>query len=183
VSDDIEDLAQLLRQRNLIDADIAKIIRRPALSGHVGEFIAAEIFGIDLHDSAVTAASDGVFRDPPLAGKTVNVKLYGKVEGMLDLPIPGKAMADYTLVLTGPSAAAASSKGTTRPLVITAVYLFRTAELVAKLQAKGLKIGVASSVKKSLWDAAEIYPSSGPLVLNDDQRDLLALFAPVSQLP
>jgi hypothetical protein len=180
---DIEDLARLLRQRNLVDADIAKLIGRPALTGHVGEFIAAEVFGIDLHDSASKAASDGVFREPPLAEKSVNVKLYGKVEGLLDLPVPGATMADYTLVLTGPPSGAVSSKGTTRPLVITAVYLFRTEELVANLQAKGLKIGVATSVKKPLWEAAEIYPNAGQLELDDDQRGVLALFAPASQLP
>jgi hypothetical protein len=180
---DTERLAQLLRQRNVIDADIAKLIGRPALPGHVGEFIAAEVFGINLHDSASKAASDGVFAQGRLAGKSVNVKLYGKVEGMLDLPVPGKAMADYTLVLTGPSSSTASSKGTTRPLVITAVYLFHTGDLVADLQAKSLKIGVATSVKKSLWEAAEIYPKPGELALGEHQRDLLALFAPVSQLP
>jgi hypothetical protein len=178
---DIEDLAQLLRQRNLIDADIAKIIGRPALAGHVGEYIAAEVFGIALHDSAAKAASDGVFTEGPLAGKSVNVKLYGKDEGILDLPVKG-VPADYTLVLTGPRTTAAGSKGMTRPTVITTVYLFRTEELLAVLRTK-VKISVATSVRRHLWETAEIYPRSGSLVLDDHQRDLLALFAPVSQLP
>jgi hypothetical protein len=117
-----------------------------------------------------------------LDGKSVNVKMYGKDEGILALPVQGVA-ADYTLVLTGPRSAAVSSKGTTHPTVITTVYLFRTEDLLATLRTKAVKISVATSVRRHLWDAAEIYPNTGPLVLDDHQRDLLALFAPVSQLP
>jgi hypothetical protein len=179
--EEIEQLAELLHRRNLIDIDIAKLIGRPALSGHVGENIAAGIFAIVLHASASAAASDGIFGQGPLAGKSVNVKLYGNDEGILDLPSHGTP-ADYTLVMAGPRSAAANSKGTTRPIVITAVYLFRNDELLATLQAKGVKIGVATSVRRHLWDAAEIYPRTGQLVLNDRQRELLALFAPRAQL-
>jgi hypothetical protein len=181
---EIERLAELLQQRNQIDAGIARLIGRPALPGHVGEYIAASVFGIALHDSASAAASDGLFVDGPLAGKSVQVKLYGKDEGLLDLPREGAASADYTLVLAGPRSAAPSSKGSTRPLVITTVYLFQTAGLVTELRTIGVKIGIATSIRRHLWDAAEIYPKrAGPLVLNDAQRGLLALFAPVSQRP
>jgi hypothetical protein len=149
----------------------------------VGEYIAAGVFDIALHESASAAGSDGLFRHGPLAGKTVNIKLYGKDEGLLDLPREG-VPADYTLVLTGPRSAAVSSKGTTRPVVITIVYLFDTNNLLATLRTKGVKIGVATSVRRHLWDAAEIFPKSGThLVLNQSQRDLLARFASVSQLP
>jgi hypothetical protein len=149
----------------------------------VGEYIAAGVFNIDLHYSATTAASDGTFSEGPLAGKSVNVKLYGKAEGILDLPREGTTSADYTLVLTGPRTAPASSKGTTRPVVITAVYLFNNEELLASLRTRGVKIGIATSVRRHLWDAAEIYPNTGQLVLDSTQRNLLALFAPVSHLP
>src|SRR5262249_20632034 len=101
---DIEQLAELLRQRNVIDARIAELIGQPALSGHVGEYIAAGVFGIALHESASAAGSDGLLRHGPLAGKTVNANLYGNDEGLLDLPREG-VPADYTLVLTGPRSA------------------------------------------------------------------------------
>lgn len=120
----IEQLAELLRKRATIDERIAQLVGRPALPGHIGEFIAAAIFAIDLNESASAAASDGRFTSGPLAGKSVNVKLYGKHEGLLDLPRDGTRTADYTLVLVGPRSAAGTSRGTTRPIAISAVYLF-----------------------------------------------------------
>jgi hypothetical protein len=181
----IEQLAELLHERNVIDARIATVIGRPALPGHIGEFIAAEIFGLSLNESASAAASDGTFTGGPLAGKSVNVKLYGKNQGVLDLPAAGAQVADYTLVLVGPRSAAGSSKGTTNPVVVSGVYLFRNDELLANLGTKGVKIGIATSVARGLWDAAEIYPRSAAtqLVLDQGQRELLGLFAPVPQSP
>jgi hypothetical protein len=45
--------------------------------------------------------------------------------------------------------------------------------------ARGLKIGVASSVRAQHWEAAEIYPRHNPAFpLTEEQRDLLALFSP-----
>lgn len=82
----LERLASLLGQRNAVDADIASVIGRPAVVGHIGEFIAAEVFDIDLERSATRPGYDGVFRSGPLAGATVNIKFYGKREGLLDIP-------------------------------------------------------------------------------------------------
>lgn len=177
--DRIDELAELLRERTAIDARIAELIGRPALPGHIGEFIAATVFEITLNASASMAATDGTFTTGAVAGRTVNVKLYGKNEGLLDLPRDGAPAADYTLVLAGPRSAAASSKGATRPIAISAVYLFPNDELLASLRLRGVKIGVATSVARSLWDAAEIYPRSGSrLMLDERQRKLLELFAP-----
>lgn len=67
-------IAELLRQRNSIDSEIAHIIGRPMTAGHLGEWIAAQIFDIELETSAVAAALDGRFNTGPLRGKTVNVK-------------------------------------------------------------------------------------------------------------
>jgi len=61
----------------------------------------------------------------------VNLKLYGKREGLLDIP---QAVPDYLLVLTGPSSAAMTSLGGTRPLVIEEVFLFDGPGLVSRLQ-------------------------------------------------
>jgi hypothetical protein len=53
-------------------------------SGHLGEWIAAQVFDIELEGSAVAAAIDGRFRSDPLQGQTVNTKWYFKREGLLD---------------------------------------------------------------------------------------------------
>jgi hypothetical protein len=45
---EIAKIADLLRERNVIDDAIAKIIGRPMTSGHLGEWIAAQIFDIAL---------------------------------------------------------------------------------------------------------------------------------------
>jgi hypothetical protein len=58
-------LAGLLSARNLIDGQIAGIIQRPALPGHIGEFIASLVFGIELASSATQAGHDGRFSDGP----------------------------------------------------------------------------------------------------------------------
>ena len=82
---DLQDLAEAIRRRNEADAAIARIIGRPAEKGHIGEFIAAGVFGIDLEASAAHKGSDGRFVDGPLRGRSVNIKFYGKQEGMLDI--------------------------------------------------------------------------------------------------
>ncbi|MCS7301150.1 MAG: hypothetical protein NZ556_06300 [Fimbriimonadales bacterium] len=67
-------LAKLLRQRNLIDYQIAKLIGRPAEKQHLAEYIAAAILDIELHPSANHKGSDGRFRQGELIGRTVEIK-------------------------------------------------------------------------------------------------------------
>jgi hypothetical protein len=62
------------------------------------------------------------------------------------------------LVLAGPTTAALSSRGMTRPAVIAAVYLFDAARL-AEQRARGVKGGVFSSVLNAQWQAADTYPT------------------------
>ena len=107
VDDPILTLAELLRRRNEIDGEIARLIGRPAERGHIGEFIAAHLFGLRLADSATNRALDGWFTTGPLAGRSVNVKFYGRHEGILDMTERGTV--DYYLVLTGVKSAAGSS--------------------------------------------------------------------------
>jgi hypothetical protein len=83
--DEVEEVAALISARDAIDDRIAGIIKRPAVSGHLGEWLAARIFGIELEPSATAAAVDGRFTSGPLAAKTVNIKWYLKREGLLDL--------------------------------------------------------------------------------------------------
>lgn len=71
---ELEQLARAIKQRNVVAAEIARIVDRPALIGSVGEYIAAWIFGIQLEQSAVRKGIDGHFARGNLAGKTVNIK-------------------------------------------------------------------------------------------------------------
>jgi hypothetical protein len=73
--------------------------------------IRSRVFDIQLEDSAVAKAIDGRFRSGPLAGKTVNIKIYGKREGLLDTN--SDHTLDYFLVLCGPKASTLTSKGGT----------------------------------------------------------------------
>lgn len=176
-------LAELLKARNAIDNIIAGQIGRPAEKGHVGEYIAAQIFGIELEFSASHKGSDGYFVAGPLACRTVNIKWHAKNDGLLDLPTaPGKgSLPDDYLVLAGPRVPALASRGTARPWVISAVFLFDARQLVGQLQAQGTKLGVATSVRRELWQAAELYPEprNPRLLVTPEQRALLALFAPI----
>src|SRR5438105_8504586 len=118
----LERVAELVKQRNAIDAQIAAITTRPVVAGHLGEWIAAQIFEIDLEPSAVAKASDGRFSSGPLVGHTVNIKWYGKLEGILDMV--DDPSLDHYLAMTARPASATSSRGTTRPLPIPAAHLF-----------------------------------------------------------
>ena len=73
----------------------------------------------------------------------------------------------------------ASSRGGVRPWTIVSVHLFDASELAGDLRKRGLKVGVASSVRQVLWQEAEIYPQQRNcrLVLTPGQREMLALFA------
>ena len=73
---DLQRLAELIRNRNSIERNIASITGRPALTGHTGEYIAANIFDIQLVESASEKGIDGHFNTGPLAGRSVNIKWY-----------------------------------------------------------------------------------------------------------
>jgi len=173
---DLGRLAELLRQKNDIDGAIAAIIGRPALIGHVGEFIAASVFGISLHLAATNVGCDGRFHAGSLAGRSVNVKWYGKHEGLLDLSL--KSPPDFYLVLAGPRSGAVSSRGGTRPWLIRHVFLFEAKALHQALAARGVKLGTATSVAATLWQAAEVYPTARNATLRTTtaQREARALF-------
>ncbi len=172
----LDALADLIKEKNEVDAKIASIIGRPAQVGHAGEFIAAALFDIQLHQSAAHKSSDGVFLQGPLAGHTVDIKWYLKHEGVLDLNPTDPP--DYYLVLVGPKSPAVSSRGGVRPWTIEFVFLFDAHQLLATLRPRGIKLGVATSIATEFWTKAEIYPAqrSPILTLNDEQRRHLAHF-------
>jgi hypothetical protein len=154
VEEALFELADLIRKRNAIDADIAKIIGRPAEKGHIGEYLASYLFDIEMGISANQAGHDGLFRSGPLEGRSVNVKCYPKRESRID--IRPEYIPDYYLVLAGPPAGATSSRGTTRPLVVQDVYLFEAAALVDRLKARNVRIGTATSLRMEDWKAARV---------------------------
>jgi hypothetical protein len=172
---DLERLSFLIRLRNMVDLEMATVLGRPASPGNLGEFIASRVFEIDLAPSGVNPGHDGVFRAGPMAGSTVNVKLYSEDAGLLDI---SSHPADYYLVLTGPKPVAKSGVRSL-PRRIDAVYLFDIASLRADLQARGVGIGVATSVRKMHWQNARVYPphDEAPMELTDRQTALLRLFA------
>lgn len=99
------------------------------------------------------------------------------MEGLLD--INPENLPDFYLVMAGPKAPAISSRGTTRPWLISYVYLFDAARLVGELRKRGIKIGIATSIRKALWEAAEIYPvpRNNQLLLSAREKGMLALFS------
>ena len=176
-ADELGRLSALIRQRNGIEAEIASIIGRPAHPGHIGDFVAARIFDIELVESATRKAMDGYFAKGPLAGKSVNVKYSSKDDGTLN--INSDALPDLYLVLTGPRTPPESSRGKTHPWVIESVFLFDAPALCRRLTEYGVKISEATSVRRHIWDSAEVYPSptNRALRLTPNQRATLALFS------
>lgn len=169
---DLEQLAELIRIKNQADQKIAEEIGRPALPGNIGEYVAARIFRIDLERPGNNPGYDGKFREPSgLAGKSVNIKAYSRHESLLDIsPHP----SDYYLILTGPPGPASA-----RPWIIESVFLFDSRELLGNLKERGVKVGVATSVRKEYWEAARIFPGhpGSPLELDESQVADLKLFA------
>ncbi len=149
-------IALLPLERNVIDEKLAALIERPVTSGHLGKWIAAQVFDIELETSAVMVAIDGRFRVGPLHGRSVNVKWYLKRERMVD--ITESPTLDYYLILTGPVSAAMSSRGGRRPWCIESVYLVDAKQLLDEQRTRGVKIGIASSVRSAQRADAEIYP-------------------------
>ena len=147
-----------------------------AQPGHIGEFVAAAIFDIDLLESAAHKSIDGHFTAGSLAGRSVNIKYSSKNDGTLNMTLDNPP--DYYLVLTGPKTPPTSSRGTTRPWTISSVFLFNASDLVGHLNERGVKIGVATSVANHLWHDAEIYAlqNNKVLQLTETQRTMIKLF-------
>ncbi|MEU5152933.1 hypothetical protein [Glycomyces sp. NPDC021274] len=151
--DGLKSVAMLLQARGEIEARIADIVGRPLAHGHLSDWIAAQVFDIELEPGGGHAV-DGWFRSGPFAGRTVNIKHYTRNEGLLDLVDTDEL--EHYLVMTGPRTAA--RPGTHRPWSIDHVYLFDAFELTQALRAYMRRIGTATSVRAEHWHAAEVYP-------------------------
>lgn len=173
---DLVELSELLKKLNALSSHIGSIINRPAQVGHIGEFIAAKIFNITLQTSASTKSIDGYFNSGPLVHKSVNIKWYLKNDGLMNLS--PYSPPDFYLVMTGESVVPGPSRGKVRPYAIEHVFLFNGLEIHEVLNRRGVRIGVASSILKTHWQAAEIYPRQAgtQLILSPDQILMLKLF-------
>jgi hypothetical protein len=101
--------------------------------------------------------------------------MYDDIRGGLDL---SNHPCDYYLVLTGPARRPAQTGPA--PWTITAVYLFDAIELIRNLNDRGVKIGVATSIRKADLDASQLHPITGThcaLHLTERQRTLLTLLS------
>lgn len=65
-----------------------------------------------------------------------------------------------------------------RPWLIDYVFQFNAAELMIELNARGVKIGIATSVRKYEFQAAEIFPNKRSMVyrMTDGQMGKLLAF-------
>ncbi len=200
---DLNLLADLIKKHNENGKEITQIINKGAKIGDVGEFIASQIFYIDLEESGNNKGSDGKFSKPShLAGKSVNIKWYTKrgASGVLDLPkdLPDNLseakekdlLPCYYLVLTGAKSKDDGSKKKSWSWSIDYVFLFKARKLICELRnrvnnrtKRKIKIGTATSLWKSDWEKAQIYPvpSDPPLSLKrtitKDQEDKIKLFS------
>jgi hypothetical protein len=174
--DDLRQLAKLIDTRNQTEREITALIGRPAAIGHIGEYIASRVFNIALEQSASHKSSDGYFHDEPLKGRTVNIKWFAFQEGILD--ITPESFPDYYLVLTGLKSGTMTSGERVRPWTIEKVFLFDTQSLANELKLTGVRMGIATSVRRHVWEKAEIYPANQNdlFQLSQAQRDVLALF-------
>lgn len=175
MTETLRQLAALLRTRDDLDARIAALTGRSARPGDVGEFIAAQVFDIELAETAVQAGYDGVFRSGPLAGKTVNVKIYGDAFTGIDI---SPHSCDFYLVLSGPPRPPGAVRH--HQWRISAAYLFDARVLLDTLTSRGVKIGVATSLRRADVEAAQVFPLAGrdaPWRLTPAQTALLSEFA------
>jgi hypothetical protein len=169
-------VARLVRERDVIDGEITRIINRPAVAGHLGEWLASELFDIDLEPPGSAEAFDGRFASGPLATGTVNIEWISRRDEQLD-PDSSRAI-DFHLVFTGTRALALTTKGLVRPVRINACYLFDARELEARQAARGATSCAAAGLRAEEWNAAEIFPDrNNPLLtIGPEAHGLLALF-------
>jgi hypothetical protein len=77
-----------------------------------------------------------------------------------------------------------TSRGRARPWIIEAIFLFDAQEVSSQLETQGVRIGIASSVRKRLWEQAEIFPNHryAKFIVSEEQEKQLSTL-PVESLP
>lgn len=81
---------------------------------------------------------------------------------------------DYYLVFAGPNQAPIRARGP-RPWLIESAYLMEDSVLRGLVTSK---IGVATSIRREVWEQHQIFPIPNPalMMLSDDQTQALRLF-------
>jgi hypothetical protein len=172
----LKHLAELLHARNTVESNIANLLGNGVNQSTVGEYIAANIFGITLIPSGRHTEFAGIFANQPLLGKTVDVQWYPRREGFLN--VHSEPAPDYYLVLAGPKQESSTARALVNPWVINSVHLFDGRELLNALRERGVQIGSHTSVINQLWERVELFPTphNNRLLLTAEQRQLLQLF-------
>jgi hypothetical protein len=168
-------VASLVRERNAIDAKLAQIMHRPMASGHLGEWLASQIFDIELEKSAVTRGWDGRFRSGPLHDRTVNIKWYSNVRALSTRSSPQRWTATWYWPARHPRRSlheAAPAPGTSTPCTCSA-HLNSTPSSSPAVSSSASPPACAHKQ----WTNAEIYPSTNPLLpMTPRQVELLGQF-------
>jgi hypothetical protein len=169
-------LAELLRAKNTVESNIANLLGTTVNLNTVGEYIAANVFGVRLIPSAQHSEFAGIFSHTPLTGKTVDVQWYLRRESSMH--VHSDPPPDYYLILAGPKQESNTSRALVNPWIITSVYLFDGHTLLNVLRERKVQTGSRTSVRSQLWEQAEIFPTQrNPLLLlAPEQRQLLQLF-------
>lgn len=178
---ELKKLSRLIRQWNEIEAEIFELIGYPGTISNIGEYLAEQVFGVDLEKSKTQRAFDGKFTQGNLSGRTVNVKIARERERFIDWR--DDALPEYFLILTGSRRQSGKSVKRSRPILVTNVYLFNVKETRKNLHSRGVipphGERVQASVTNDQWDEAEIYPkqTSQLLTLTPRQKQMLSLFS------
>jgi hypothetical protein len=178
---DLTHLADLIRIRNFVNSRVSRIINHPAEVGHIAEYLMGVILDIELNAAANAKATDGVFRDGALTGRSVNVKYRAAQSRLLNLEefLDPLLHADFNLSIQGPKSASKTSAGRELTFVIESIFLFESSVLIPQIVEPG-KPGLGRFVPAALWEAAMIYPDqvNQTLIVREEQRTALALIAP-----
>jgi hypothetical protein len=178
---DLTHLADLIRIRNYVNSSVSRIINHPAEVGHIAEYLMGVILDVELNDVPNAKATDGVFSGGALAGKSVNVKYRAAQSKLLNLEefLDPSLHAHFYLSVQGPKSASKTSAGRELPFVVSSIYLFESSALIPQIAKPG-KADLGRFVPTALWQAAMIFPQqvNQALILSDEQRAALALFAP-----
>ena len=174
----LKELSGLIKQWNVIEVKISGLIGHPGTIANIGEYIAEQVFSVELEKSKTQRGYDGKFTKGALRGRTVNIKIAREREGYIDWR--DDALPEYFLIITGPKRTKRANPA--RPIHITNVYLFEVDSTRRILRKRGVKPPkgkrVQASVIDELWTKAEIYPNQvcKELRVSPAQRAQLSLF-------
>jgi len=165
-------LSDLLHDREVIDTAIEQITSVPGGDERTIQWVASEIFDIELDLSRPSTGLVGTFQSGRLSGHTVEVRSQRTCCDVLDTK--GSITCEYCMVLAGPRRHDLPTS-IRAPWNIDSVYLF---EMQQVHRERGASLAPEPTVDALQWRAAEIYPSArnSILLVNPVQAAQLQLF-------